>query len=103
MKHIYASFLFFLSVAATSRLTAPSGAIIVAKSGGDYETVSIPTCLQLSWRFSHDSTQISDAVDSLSTTTTSDQTIFIEEGTYNEQVYIPSLGGNLIIYGQTEE
>lgn len=47
--------------------------------------------------------QISDAVDSLSTTTTSDQTIFIEEGTYDEQVYIPSLSGNLIIYGQTEE
>jgi pectin methylesterase-like acyl-CoA thioesterase len=39
----------------------------------------------------------------LSTTSTSTQTIFIEAGTYNEQVYIPKLAGELIIYGQTEE
>ena len=39
----------------------------------------------------------------LSKTTTSTQTIFIEQGTYDEQVYIPSLKGGLIIYGQTEE
>ncbi|CRG90995.1 Pectinesterase [Talaromyces islandicus] len=84
MKQIYTSFLFFLSAAATSRLTAPPGAIVVAKSGGDYETIS-------------------DAVDSLSTTATTAQTIFIEEGTYNEQVYIPSLSGELIIYGQTKD
>jgi pectinesterase len=39
----------------------------------------------------------------LGTTSTSTQIIFIEEGTYDEQVYIPSLAGKLIIYGQTEE
>lgn len=39
----------------------------------------------------------------MSTTTTSTQTIFIEAGTYDEQVYIPKLAGELIIYGQTEE
>lgn len=53
MKQIYASLLFLLSVTATSRLTAPSGAIIVAKSGGDYETVSITTCLRFSKNFAH--------------------------------------------------
>jgi pectinesterase len=49
------------------------------------------------------SQQISEAIAALSTTTTSTQTIFIEEGTYEEQVYIPKLAGELIIYGQTEE
>ncbi|KAH8689378.1 pectin methylesterase [Talaromyces proteolyticus] len=76
--------MFILSVAATSRMTAPSGAIVVAKSGGTYTTIT-------------------EAVDSLSATTTSTQIIFIEEGTYNEQVYIPSLVGELIIYGQTKD
>ncbi|KAI7975071.1 hypothetical protein EIK77_001931, partial [Talaromyces pinophilus] len=46
---------------------------------------------------------ISAAVAALSKTTTSTQTIFIEQGTYDEQVYIPSLAGELIIYGQTED
>lgn len=47
--------------------------------------------------------QISAAVDALSTTSTETQTIFIEEGSYDEQVYIPALSGKLIVYGQTEE
>jgi pectinesterase len=42
-------------------------------------------------------------VAALSKTSTETQTIFIEEGTYEEQVYIPSLAGELIIYGETEE
>ncbi|GLI77087.1 pectinesterase 1 [Penicillium ochrochloron] len=75
---------FTASVLAASRTTAPSGSIVVAKSGGDYSTIS-------------------KAIAALSTTSTSTQTIFIEEGTYNEQVYIPKLAGELIIYGQTED
>ena len=39
----------------------------------------------------------------MDTSTSDTQTIFIEEGTYKEQVYIPELSGKLIIYGQTEE
>ncbi|KAF7586104.1 hypothetical protein BBP40_009454 [Aspergillus hancockii] len=84
VKSILASALFAATVLAASRMTAPAGAIVVAKSGGDYNTVSA-------------------AVNALSTTSTSTQTIFIEEGTYDEQVYIPSLAGKLIIYGQTED
>ncbi|KAJ5901616.1 Pectinesterase [Penicillium taxi] len=75
---------FVASVLAASRTTAPSGSIVVAKSGGDYDTIS-------------------DAVAALSTSTTEEQIIYIEEGTYNEQVYIPPLEGKLYIYGQTED
>lgn len=39
----------------------------------------------------------------MDTASSDTQTIFIEEGTYEEQVYIPELSGALIIYGQTEE
>lgn len=46
--------------------------------------------------------QINQAISALSTTT-STQTIFIKAGTYDEQVYIPKLAGELIIYGQTAE
>ncbi|KAJ5469481.1 Pectinesterase [Penicillium diatomitis] len=77
-----------LSLAATvlagSRTTAPAGAIVVAKSGGQYSTIS-------------------QAIAALSSTTTSTQTIFIKAGTYDEQVYIPSLAGELIVYGQTAD
>ncbi|PYH95486.1 pectinesterase pmeA [Aspergillus ellipticus CBS 707.79] len=84
VKSFLSSVLFAATALAASRMTAPSGAIVVAKSGGDYSTIS-------------------DAVAALSTTSTSTQTIFIEEGTYEEQVYIPELAGKLIIYGQTED
>ncbi|KAF5855365.1 hypothetical protein ETB97_009354 [Aspergillus alliaceus] len=84
MKSFLASIFFATTALAASRMTAPEGAIVVAKSGGDYDTVSA-------------------AVKALSTTSTSTQTIFIEEGTYDEQVYIPSLAGELIIYGQTDD
>ncbi|KAJ5759964.1 Pectinesterase [Penicillium odoratum] len=75
---------FAASVLAASRTTPPTGSIVVAKSGGDYTTIS-------------------EAISALSTTSTSTQTIFIKEGTYEEQVYIPKLSGKLIIYGQTED
>ncbi|EPS26592.1 Pectinesterase [Penicillium oxalicum] len=72
------------SVLAGSRTSAPSGSIVVAKSGGTYSTIN-------------------QAISALSTTTTSTQTIFIKAGTYDEQVYIPKLAGELIIYGQTAD
>lgn len=84
MMKAFALFSFAACVLAASRTSAPSGSIVVAKSGGDYSTIS-------------------DAVSALDTSTTDTQTIFIEEGTYEEQVYIPELSGELIIYGQTEE
>ncbi|GMG45874.1 unnamed protein product [Aspergillus oryzae var. brunneus] len=84
VKSLLVSGLFAATALAASRMTAPAGAIVVAKSGGDYDTLSA-------------------AVNALSTTETATQTIFIEEGTYDEQVYIPSLAGKLIIYGQTED
>ncbi|PYI32251.1 pectinesterase [Aspergillus indologenus CBS 114.80] len=83
VKSVLASALFAVSALAASRTTAPSGAIVVAKSGGDYTTIG-------------------DAIDALSTSTTDTQTIFIEEGTYDEQVYLPAMTGKVIIYGQTE-
>ncbi|GAM33602.1 pectin esterase [Talaromyces pinophilus] len=84
MKTFILALSFAISAFATSRMTAPSGSLVVAKSGGTYSTISA-------------------AVAALSKTTTSTQTIFIEQGTYDEQVYIPSLAGELIIYGQTED
>ncbi|PWY85876.1 pectinesterase pmeA [Aspergillus sclerotioniger CBS 115572] len=84
VKSVLSSIIFATTALAASRMTAPSGAIVVAKSGGDYSTVS-------------------DAVAALSTTSTETQTIFIEEGSYDEQVYVPALKGKLIIYGQTED
>ncbi|OOF92087.1 carbohydrate esterase family 8 protein [Aspergillus carbonarius ITEM 5010] len=84
VKSVLSSIIFATTALAASRMTAPSGAIVVAKSGGDYATVG-------------------DAVAALSTTSTETQTIFIEEGSYDEQVYVPALKGKLIIYGQTED
>lgn len=72
------------SSSSTSRTTAPSGSITVCDSDCDYTTVQ-------------------DAVDSLSTSSSDDQVIFIYSGTYSEQVTIPSLSGSLTIYGETED
>ncbi|KAI1327465.1 pectinesterase [Xylariaceae sp. FL0255] len=67
---------------AVSRTTAPAGCVHVAASGGDYTTVQA-------------------AVDGLSTTSTAVQCIFIDQGTYTEQVYIPARTAELTIYGYT--
>ncbi|KAI9729938.1 MAG: hypothetical protein M1834_006135 [Cirrosporium novae-zelandiae] len=69
---------------ATGRTTAPSGAITVAKSGGDYDTIQ-------------------SAIDSLSTSSTTAQKVFIKSGTYKEQVVIPSRAAKLTIYGYTTD
>jgi pectinesterase len=39
----------------------------------------------------------------LSTTSTTAQSIYIESGTYSEQVYIPSRKAALTIYGETAD
>ncbi|RAL08733.1 pectinesterase [Aspergillus homomorphus CBS 101889] len=83
VKSVLASALFAVSALAASRTTAPAGSIVVAKSGGDYDTIGA-------------------AIDALSTTSTETQTIFIKEGVYNEQVYLPAMKGKVIIYGETE-
>lgn len=70
-------------VYATSRTTAPSGALTVG-SGETYSTIQ-------------------DAVDALDSSTTDEQSIFIKPGTYDEQVVISALKGPLTIYGYTED
>ena len=69
-----------------SRTTAPSGCLVVSKnaSSGQYKTVQA-------------------AVDKLSTSSSSAQCIFIDQGTYNEQVYIKALAGPLTLYGYTSD
>ncbi|KAH8678317.1 pectinesterase [Xylariales sp. PMI_506] len=72
------------AVLAASRTTTPSGCLHVAKSGGTYTTVQA-------------------ALNSLSTTSTTAQCIFIDQGTYNEQVTIASRAAQLTIYGYTTD
>lgn len=67
---------------AASRTSAPSGALVVSKA---------PAKGQYS--------KIQDAVNALSTSSTTAQSIFIEAGTYNEQVYIAPRKAALTIYG----
>ncbi|KAI0391174.1 carbohydrate esterase family 8 protein [Xylariaceae sp. FL0594] len=72
------------AVLAASRTGPPSGCLHVAKSGGSYTTVQA-------------------AINSLSTSSTADQCIFINQGTYNEQVYIASRAAKLTIYGYSTD
>ncbi|KFA71458.1 hypothetical protein S40288_08006 [Stachybotrys chartarum IBT 40288] len=72
------------SVLAASRTSPPSGCVHVAKSGGSF-------------------TSLQAAVNSLSTTATGTQCIFVNQGTYTEQVLIPSRSARLTIYGYTTD
>ncbi|KAF4631932.1 hypothetical protein G7Y89_g6194 [Cudoniella acicularis] len=74
---------FVSAVLAASRTSAPSGAITVG-SGGTYSTIQA-------------------AINSLSTTSTTAQSLFILAGTYTEQVIIPSRAAALTIYGYTTD
>lgn len=65
------------------RTSAPSGCLVVGGSG-KYSTVQ-------------------SAVDALSTSSTTSQCIFINQGTYKEQVYIKALKSELILYGYTTD
>ncbi|KAF2760768.1 carbohydrate esterase family 8 protein [Pseudovirgaria hyperparasitica] len=66
---------------AASRTEPPAGALVVGGSGSY--------------------SKIQDAVNALSTTSTTAQSIFINPGTYKEQVYIPARKAALTIYGYT--
>lgn len=71
---------------ATGRTTAPSGTLVVSKSAksGQYSTIQA-------------------AINKLSTSSTAAQSIFIESGVYDEQVYIPARKAALTIYGYTTD
>ncbi|KAH6887403.1 family 8 carbohydrate esterase [Thelonectria olida] len=84
MKSIIASLSLFSVALATSRTSAPSGCITVAKSGGDYSTIQA-------------------AVNSLSTSSSAAQCIFIAAGTYEEQVLVSARSAQLTIYGATSD
>lgn len=68
-----------LASPALALTSPPSGALTVGSSG-KYSTIQ-------------------DAVDALDTSSSSAQTIFIYQGTYEEQVVVPALSGSLKIYG----
>ena len=87
MRWSIASFALNICLAlAAGRTTAPSGALVVSTSAssGQYSKVQ-------------------DAVNALSTTSTTAQSIFIEAGTYSEQVYVPARKAALTIYGYTTD
>ncbi|KAF2655571.1 carbohydrate esterase family 8 protein [Lophiostoma macrostomum CBS 122681] len=58
-------------------------------------------CLEVGGSGSYSTVQA--AVDALSTSSSTAQCIFINEGTYKEQVYIKSLKGALTLYGYTKD
>lgn len=72
------------SVFAASRTSAPAGCLNVAKSGGQFNTIQA-------------------AVNSLSTSASGTQCIFINPGTYTEQVLVPARTAKLTIYGYTTD
>ncbi|KAL3425806.1 Pectinesterase 2 [Phlyctema vagabunda] len=83
MRFFFALSSFVTAVLATSRTSPPSGSLTVGSSG-TYSTIQ-------------------KAVNALSTTSTSAQSIFIYSGTYSEQVTIPALKGALTVYGYTTD
>ncbi|KAI0026204.1 family 8 carbohydrate esterase [Xylariomycetidae sp. FL0641] len=72
------------SVVAESRTSAPDGCLTVSSNGGDFSSVQ-------------------DAVDSLSTDSTDAQCIFLDAGTYNEQVLVDERAAQLTFYGYTDD
>ncbi|ROV89863.1 hypothetical protein VPNG_10243 [Cytospora leucostoma] len=83
MKKILVILASIRAVLAASRTSAPSGCITVG-SEGNYTTIQ-------------------SAVNSLSTTSTTAQCIFVEPGTYSEQVLVSSRKAQLTVYGYTED
>lgn len=84
MKSIFTYLALAATVAAESRTSAPKGCLNVSQSGGDFSTVQA-------------------AVNSLSTTDGADQCIFVNPGTYKEQVLVASRAAKLTIYGYTTD
>lgn len=83
MKSLFALLSCASTALAASRTSAPAGCI-TAGSGSTYSTIQ-------------------GAVDSLSTTSTAAQCIFIEPGTYKEQVLVSARSAQLTIYGSTTD
>lgn len=83
MKQLLPFLAYVTATLATSRTSAPPGCITVG-SGGSYGTIQA-------------------AVDSLSTSSTTAQCLFIESGTYSEQVLVSSRKAQLTIYGYTSD
>ncbi|KAF4978216.1 hypothetical protein FZEAL_5377 [Fusarium zealandicum] len=83
---LFATLSFVTAALAASRTSAPSGCLTVRKSPstGQYGTVQA-------------------AVNALSTSSTSAQCIFIDQGTYTEQVLVPARKAQLSIYGYTTD
>ncbi|KAJ4308231.1 hypothetical protein N0V84_012217 [Fusarium piperis] len=77
---------FVTAAFAASRTSAPKGCLTVRKSpsSGQYGTVQA-------------------AVNALSTSESGSQCIFIDQGTYNEQVLVPKRSAQLSIYGYSTE
>lgn len=71
-------------VLAASRTSPPSGCLHVAKSGGQY-------------------TSVQSAINALSTSSTADQCVFVNQGTFTEQVFIAKRTAQLTIYGYTTD
>ncbi|KAH8904475.1 family 8 carbohydrate esterase [Coniochaeta sp. PMI_546] len=67
---------------ATSRTSPPAGCLSVGQSTGDYSTIQA-------------------AVNALDTTSANPQCIFINPGTYVEQVLVPARKAQLSVYGYT--
>ncbi|KAF9880840.1 pectinesterase [Colletotrichum karsti] len=86
MKSFFTALTFVTAALAASRTSAPSGCITVKKSPGSGEFGTIQK-----------------AVDSLSTSASGKQCIFIDQGTYSEQVLVPARTAQLTIYGYTAD
>lgn len=84
MKNLCVVFGLLSSALAASRTSAPSGCVTVAKSGGAFSTIQ-------------------SAINSLSTSSSGSQCIFIQPGSYNEQVLVSSRSAQLSIYGYTSD
>ncbi|GKT64313.1 pectinesterase [Colletotrichum tofieldiae] len=86
MKSFIAGLTLVTAAVAASRTSPPSGCLVVKKSPGSGQYGSVQK-----------------AVDALSTTVSAKQCIFIDQGTYNEQVLVPSRAAQLSIYGYTAD
>jgi pectinesterase len=86
MKSVIAAFTLVQAALAASRTSPPSGCLVVSKSAssGQYSTIQA-------------------AVNALSTTSTAAQCIFINPGTYTEQVLVAKRSAQLTIYGYTAD
>lgn len=83
MKSLFALLSCATTALAASRTSAPAGCI-TAGSGSSYSTIQA-------------------AVNSLSTSASGTQCIFIKPGTYKEQVLVPARSAQLTIYGSTTD